>query len=392
LHEREFEDRPGSWYGKDHIVRESQQVRIVVIVPTYNERENVGMLIEELEVRFREIGHDMAILVVDDNSPDGTAEVVGEKMRLYDNVRMISGKKEGLGSAYIRGMKYAIENMDADAVMEMDADFSHKPEDVPRLVSALDEGADFIIGSRYVRGGKIPENWPFLRKMNSKAGNIVARHVAGLRNIADCTAGFRCIRTSVLKRICLEDLNVQGYAFQLALLSEGRFHGATVREVPVEFVDRTRGETKLGISDIVEFVLNACWIRLHNSRTFLKFALVGGTGVFVNLGIFTVLLRLGMNKFLASPIAIEISILSNFLLNNLWTFSGKNRKERVYLKGLKFNVVSLLSLFVSYSLFVVLTLLFPAVPPQVHQAIGIVPGTFVNYFLNVYWTFGGKAA
>jgi dolichol-phosphate mannosyltransferase len=367
-------------------------VKIVIIIPTYNERENVGLLIDELQIQFPSIGHDMAILVVDDNSPDGTAEVVTEKMRLHDNVRMISGRKEGLGAAYIRGMKYAIENMEADAVMEMDADFSHKPEDVPRLVSAMDEGADFIIGSRYIRGGKIPENWPFLRKMNSKVGNIVARYVAGLRKIADCTAGFRCIRTSVLKQICLEDLNVQGYAFQLALLSEGRFHGANIKEIPVEFVDRTRGETKLGISDIVEFVLNACWIRLHKSRTFLQFALVGGIGVFVNLGSFTVLLHLGMNKFLASPIAIEISIISNFLLNNMWTFSGKNKEERVHPKGWKFNIVSHLSLFVSYFLFVVLSLLFPTVLPQVHQAIGIIPATFVNYFLNVYWTFGEKAA
>jgi dolichol-phosphate mannosyltransferase len=379
-------------WGRDPIVRESQPVKIVVIIPTYNERENVGLLIDELQARFPSIGHDMAILVVDDNSPDGTAGVVREKMRLHDNVRMISGKKEGLGAAYIRGMKYAIENMGADAVMEMDADFSHKPEDVPRLVSALDEGADFIIGSRYVPGGKIPESWPFLRKMISKGGNIVARYLAGLRKIADCTAGFRCIRTSVLKRICLEDLKVQGYAFQLALLSEGRFHGATVKEVPVEFVDRTRGETKLGISDIVEFVLNACWIRLHKSQTFLKFALVGGIGVFVNLGSFTVLLHLGMNKFLASPIAIEISIISNFILNNMWTFSGRNKEEGVVLKGLKFNIVSLLALFVSYFVFVVLSLLFPTVPPQVHQAIGIVPATVVNYFLNVYWTFGEKAA
>jgi dolichol-phosphate mannosyltransferase len=124
----------------------------------------------------------------------------------------------------------------------------------------------------------------------------------------------------------------------------------------------------------------------------LKFALVGGIGVFVNLGSFTVLLHLGMNKFLASPIAIEISIISNFILNNMWTFSGRNKEEGVVLKGLKFNIVSLLALFVSYFVFVVLSLLFPTVPPQVHQAIGIVPATVVNYFLNVYWTFGEKAA
>lgn len=366
-------------------------MKIVLIIPTYNEKENIGLLIDELQSQFPSIGHDMSVLVVDDNSPDGTAEIVREKMRIHGNLYLISGRKEGLGAAYIRGMTYAIENMKADAVMEMDADFSHKPADVPRLVSALEGGADFVIGSRYVLGGKIPENWPFIRKWNSRVGNLVARYVAGLGNVKDCTAGFRCIRTVVLRQIRLMDLKVQGYAFQLALLSEARFHGAAIREIPVEFLDRTRGETKLGVADIIEFVLNAFWIRVHNSKTFLKFALVGGTGVLVNLGSFTVLLNLGMNKFIASPIAIEISIISNFILNNLYTFSGKNTKEKVYLKGLKFNAISLLSLFVSYFIFVVLSFLFPTVLPQVHQAIGIIPATFVNYFLNVYWTFGEKA-
>ena len=363
------------------------QNKIGVIIPTYNERENIGLLINALQREFEKLPHEMHILVVDDNSPDGTSNIVQSVAKKYPNIHLITGEKQGLGAAYIRGMQHAINALSADVVMEMDADFSHKPEDVPRLISEIDNGADFVIGSRYVPGGHIPDDWSFLRKMNSKWGNIFARYIAGLHRIRDCTAGFRAISASIIKKIALRNLRVQGYAFQIALLHQAMVSGATVQEVPVEFVDRTRGKTKLGLSDIIEFIINVWWIRLNSSKTFIKFAIVGISGVFVNLGVFTVLIDVGMNKFLASPIAIELSIISNFLFNNFWTFSGRNNRDKFYLKGLKFNVVSIISLIVSYSTFIVLSLLFPHTMPQVHQAIGIIPATLVNYFLNSYWTF-----
>jgi dolichol-phosphate mannosyltransferase len=284
-------------------------------------------------------------------------------------------------------MKHAIGVLGADAVMEMDADLSHKPEDVPRLIEALDQGADLVIGSRYVRGGKIPEDWGFLRRMNSKWGNVFARYVAGMHAVRDCTAGFRAIRASVVKAIDLDALGVQGYAFQIALLHEALMNHARVREVPVEFVDRTRGSTKLGLSDIFEFMLNAWWIRLERSKTFLKFLAVGASGVVVNLFSFTVLMLIGVSKFIASPLAIELSILSNFLLNNYWTFAGRDGGGKVHIRGLKFNIVSVVALGVSYSTFLLLSVADPDGIPQVHQLIGIVPATVINYFLNSYWTF-----
>jgi hypothetical protein len=145
--------------------------------------------------------------------------------------------------------------------MEMDADFSHKPEDVPRMVSALSGGADFVIGSRYVEGGTIPENWGLMRKLISRCGNIFARYIAGMYRIRDCTAGFRAIRVSILEKIDLAGLHVQGYAFQIALLNQAVARKAVIREIPVEFVDRERGETKIGLSDILEFMINAWWIQ-----------------------------------------------------------------------------------------------------------------------------------
>ncbi|WP_349431512.1 glycosyltransferase family 2 protein [Methylomarinum sp. Ch1-1] len=362
-------------------------MKTVIIIPTWNEQKNISRLIEELQQQFLNIAHDMHILVVDDNSPDGTAETVKQLQSMYPNIHLLRGRKQGLGAAYVRGMTHALNVLKADVVFEMDADFSHKPSDVPRLHQALDEGADFVIGSRYVEGGSIPDEWGWHRRMNSRYGNIVARYLAGLYQVRDCTAGFRAIRSTLLKKIDLSNLKVQGYAFQVALLFEALIHKAKIKEIPVEFVDRIHGESKLGMSDIIEFIINAWWLRFRASATFLKFLITGASGVIVNLGMFTALLYFGVNKYIASPIAIETSILSNFALNNGWTFRSRQTKDTLQIRGLKFNFVSLLALSLSYSTFVFLSFMFPTWPPQLNQFIGIMPATLVNYFLNSYWTF-----
>jgi dolichol-phosphate mannosyltransferase len=362
-------------------------MRIVLIIPTFNERGNIGRLIDQLQAVFRSLKHEMLILVVDDNSPDGTADVVREHQRRSPNVHILEGRKRGLGAAYIKGMHHAIEILHADAVFEMDADFSHEPKDVPRLTAALEQGADFVIGSRYVPGGSIPAEWGLHRRLNSRFGNIVARYVAGLYRVHDCTAGFRAIKADVLRRMDMERFRVQGYAFQIALLHAAIVGGAKVVELPVKFVDRTVGESKLGIKDIIEFFRSAAWIRFQSSKVFIKFCITGAFGVLVNLGIFTALLAAGVNKFVASPIAIEASIVTNFLGNNYWTFRSRNLAGPVHARGLRFNVVSFLSLAISYLTFVVLSHVLPAAAPQVPQFIGIIPATLVNYFLNSYWTF-----
>jgi len=344
-------------------------------------------MIDALEQQFQTMSHEMHILVVDDSSPDGTAQAVGALQKQYHNLHLIEGKKAGLGAAYIRGMRHAMEELGAETVFEMDSDFSHKPVDVPRLMAALDRGADFVIGSRYVKGGSIPREWGLLRRLNSKFGNIVARYVAGIYRVHDCTAGFRAIRCSALRRINFSSLKVKGYAFQIALLHAAVVQRAKIVEIPVDFIERIHGESKLGLSDIIEFIVNAWWIRFQSSTTFIKFGIVGASGVVVNLSVFTLLMAAGMNKYIASPIAIEVSIISNFSLNNFWTFRWRKTKDTVRIKGAKFNIVSVLALAISYGTFVVLTLAFPNVQPQIHQFIGIVPATFVNYFMNSYWTF-----
>lgn len=363
-------------------------MRIVLIIPTFNERGNIGALIDQLQAVFIPLPHEMHILVVDDNSPDGTAAVVREQQNRWPNLHLLPGEKRGLGAAYIRGMRHALDSLHADAVCEMDADFSHQPSDVPRLIAALEQGADVAIGSRYVRSGSIPAEWALHRRLSSRLGNIVARYVAGISRIHDCTAGFRAIRADVIRRIEVERFRVQGYAFQIALLHAALVSGAKVIELPVDFVDRTVGQSKLGIKDIIEFLRSAAWIRFQSSTVFIKFCVVGASGVLVNLSVFSALLWLGVNKYVASPIAIQCSIVSNFLANNYWTFRRRSLLGPIHARGLRFNVVSVLSLAISYFAFVLLSHAFPTVAPQLLQLLGIIPATLVNYFLNSYWTFG----
>ena len=362
-------------------------MKVVIILPTYNERGNIAALLASLNGEFGRLQHEMHILVVDDNSPDGTADIVRAAMQEMSHLHLITGQKAGLGAAYIRGMRHALDELQADVVFEMDADFSHAPADVPRLLAALENSADFVIGSRHVKGGSIPAEWSVWRKLNSAGGNWVARYIAGLYGIRDCTAGFRAIRASVLRQIDFSSLRVKGYAFQVALLHQAVTLGAVVQEVPVHFVDRKQGQSKLGLADITEFVLNAWWIRMRALRTFLRFALVGASGTAVNLGAFSAGLHTGLNKYVASAVAIEVSIVWNFLLNNYWTFKERKTRDRTRIKGLKYNLVSLATLGVSFATFSLMSVLLPRLSPQIDQLAGIVPAVLVNYFLNSYWTF-----
>ena len=240
-------------------------MKIVVVIPTYNERANIELLIHALEEQFISIDYNMAILVVDDNSPDGTSDCVLALMRTRANLSLLTGEKRGLGVARTRGMQYALRELQAEAIIEMDADFSHKPEDVPRLIAALEAGGDFVIGSRYVKGGKIPDNWGHLRKALSRWGNICARYLAGLYRVRDCTTGFRAIRASLLRQIDFRNLTVRGYAFHIVLLNQAMLLQGALWEIPVEFIDRERGATKLGLSDIIEFLINVFWIRFRRA-------------------------------------------------------------------------------------------------------------------------------
>src|ERR1700694_2902339 len=232
----------------DRRTRLGQSRKLVLVIPTYNERENIALLIPAIERELCGLPYESHILVVDDNSPDDTAQEVRALADVYPRVCLETGPRLGLGAAYVRGLRYALENLHADIVIQMDADFSHKAEDIPRLLASFEDGYDVVIGSRYVSGGSIEGDWSLFRKWQSAAANLLVRFVCGMRDVRDCTAGFRAIRGDVLRRMDVGRLTAQGYSFQIQLLHEAFQQGATIYEVPTQFVDRVRGETKLGTS------------------------------------------------------------------------------------------------------------------------------------------------
>jgi dolichol-phosphate mannosyltransferase len=243
------------------ILVKKMNMKACIILPTYNERENISRLIPALLDVFKSIRDwDMRILVVDDNSPDGTASVVKEFAKKHKNIHLLIGQKKGLGAAYVRGFKLVIDKI--DVVIMMDADFSHNPEKIPEFLKQIEKGYDFVIGSRYIKGGATPD-WSLIRKIISGGGNFFARVVVGLRP-HDCTSGYRAIRTSFLKKVDFKNIGTRGYAFQATLLYELSEIGARIKEIPVVFYDRKVGKTKLGKKDIIEFLFNAFRLRLKS--------------------------------------------------------------------------------------------------------------------------------
>ena len=360
---------------------------VCFVMPTYNEADNIGQMLRQLIGIIDSLAPVVGwVLIVDDNSPDGTGEIVSAAAASDRRVLLLSGEKKGLGSAYTRGFDYVLEFLEVDAVVQMDADFSHAPTDAPRLIDGLQQ-ADVVIGSRYTFGGEVDEGWSVWRRLLSRVGNLFARYVAGIYTVGDCTAGFKAIRVAALRRAFPLRFRVQGYVFQVALLHALMITNARIKELPIRFTDRQAGQTKLGRRDVVEFFVHVWGLRLLSRKTFVKFALTGLTGVLVNLSCFQGMRLAGIDQYLSSAVAIEISIVWNFFLNNYWTFRDRQISSRKRIRGLKFNFVSVLTLAVSFGSFVVMRWLAPGQPEIIAQAIGIIPAASANYFANSYWTF-----
>ncbi len=212
--------------------------KIMIVIPTYNERENIERLIREI-FTFEPACY---ITIVDDHSPDGTGRIAEELARTFPTIHVIHRTgKLGLGSAYIEGFKYALAE-GADYIFEMDADFSHDPNRLPDFLEAI-QNYDLVLGSRYLNGVRV-EGWPFCRLLLSKFANIYACHVMALP-VWDATGGFRCYRREVLELIELDQIRSNGYAFQIEVLHQALKHGFRVKEIPFLFREREHGESKI---------------------------------------------------------------------------------------------------------------------------------------------------
>lgn len=228
---------------------------IVVVMPTYNEKDNIGRMIDELVGKvFPKIkDHKMLLLVVDDKSPDGTGEIVRQKAKKYKSIFLVEGEKAGLGAAYARGFSHAIDKLHADAVMEMDADFQHDPNDLPRFVAEFDKGYDYIIGSRYISNGSIPKEWTIDRKILSIGGNLIYQVSLFIWDVHDFTTGFRLARVKgFLGEIDFSKVFSKSFSYKTRLLYEMKKRGAKVKEIPIKFNLRTEGESKQTTNSILD--------------------------------------------------------------------------------------------------------------------------------------------
>ncbi len=302
-------------------------MKVVIILPTYNERENIKKLIPKLEEEiFPKIkNHSMEILVADDNSPDGTAEEVRSLMEKWENIQLSSGPKKGLGAAYLRAMSYAIGKMEADVIFEMDADGQHDPTKIPEFLKKIEEGYDMTIGTRYSDGGSIPPNWPIHRKAFSIFGNLLVRIILMRFSIHDWTGGYRALK----KEVFLKEREKLGpfptYTFQIAFLHKVVKDGFKIAEIPFHFTDRTLGRSKLPaveyIYNALKYIIVARIIEI-TTGSFGKFLVVGGLGFVINAIVLRVLVE-GFNwaPAPANLVGAACAIFSNFNFNNIWTFS-----------------------------------------------------------------------
>lgn len=364
----------------------------VIIIPTYNEAENIGKMIEYLNTKtFVDIKNkikglsqtwQMKILVVDGNSPDGTGKIVDKLSKKYSNTFLYTEtSKDGIGAAYLKGFQYAKDKLKADFVFEFDGDFQHPPESIPVMLKAMEAGYDYVIGSRKIKGGSNPKGWGFKRVFFSEVGGFTARFMMffpfkNFFKVTDPTTGLKVTRVKgFVDKMDLDwkgsRLLTKSFGYKLQLLFETLKMGAKFKEIPLQFHVRNAGESKIEAKTAKDIFRVAFLLRWHDDFTqkFLKFGTVGGVGFIINTvgaKLFKSALisdnsNLSLLNGISNALAAEISIISNFIFNNLWTFSKEKitDKNKLITKFLTFNFSSVFSGIVIPSIIIaLLTALF----------------------------------
>jgi dolichol-phosphate mannosyltransferase len=365
---------------------------LTVIIPTFNEEANIRNIVMAVDSVFYENSIHGQILVVDDNSSDATISIVNDLKRAKENVELLVRLNDhGLSQSVAEGFSYA----DSDLFIVIDADFSHPPVLIPQMYKEIRNGSDIVIGSRYMEGGAI-KKWPLKRRIISIGATFLGRLL--FPDITDPVSGFFAIRKQVVENAPLKP---KGYKILLEVLGKGTWEKD--REIPFEFVDREVGSSKLKIRTIVEYAQQVLDITLysfthHQSaawrewKRIFRFGIVGLSGIVVNLGILFLLVEFAfMNKDLASPIAIEFSILNNFIWNDIWTFgSAEDRKVSSRWHRLAaFNIVSVGGAAINYGIFLILTT-WLGVYYLAAQLIGILIAFVWNFLINRRITWSRK--
>lgn len=373
--------------------------KAIIIIPTYNEADNLARTLKELNQVFKKINDwQMQVLVVDDNSPDGTAQVVKKLQKNYSFLKLLLNKKKnGLGAAYLKGMDQAFNQLGANLVFEFDADLSHDPHKIPEMLRKIKQGSDLVLGSRYIKGGSIPENWGLHRKFLSVFGNLFIRTVMLDFSIHDWTTGYRAIKKEVYQAVVkeLEFERFFGYTFQIGFLHKALRKNFKISEVAFAFKDREIGKSKIGPEYIKNTLLYIMKVRIQEilAMRVFKFAVVGSIGALVQL-LSLQIWRLFLPFQLAFFAAIETAVVANFILSNIWTFADRKLKfKEIPLSFIKFNLSSGGSIAIQQlvaivgeatlglqNIFIIPVINYPFDTGTLFAIVGILIGMFWNYF------------
>lgn len=348
----------------------------LVLVPTYNERKNISKLLDALCVI-----PNIHVLVIDDRSPDGTADDVRAHVHFARRVFLLDReKKEGLGAAYRAGFAWGLAG-DYETLTQMDADFSHHPSDLVRLLDEVNNGADVAIGSRKIAGGSI-EGWNVWRTFCSAGAMSASRLCLGLKT-KDVTAGFRTWRKSFVEKLPVLTLKSDGYAFQEEMIFAAEQQQGKISEIPVIFRDRVHGSSKLGMGDIQEFFYTLVRLTIVRRKRFITYAMIGALGACVDLGLFVFLHGLGLSLLIANIIATSCAVMHNFTWHHFVTF--KEHDQNPHVAFVKFITISLLG--IGWNSIVVLLGVSLGLFPVIAKIIAIGCVTIWNYVMNTRVTF-----
>lgn len=326
-------------------------MKIVVVIPTYNEKENIQKLIPVLDGLFKNSDLNFNVLIVDGNSPDGTFIESNNLAKNYKFLHAIKeNNKSGLGSAYVMGITYAIKTLKADIVVEMDADFQHDPQKLIQIVTPIVENkADYVIGSRFTKGGSIPKDWAWNRKLLSVGGNLISKVILGIFNLTDFTSGYKASRVkNFLDQIDLQKIMSTGFAYKIDLLYQMYKLKAKIIEVPIVFGSRDKGDSKMEKNNTLDSLRVVIMLRIKNNKNFFKFVIVGFVGLFVDAGLFN-FLRLSnlTSSYNGAIFSGLVAMLTTFILNNFWSFEERVLKISI---GKFFGVIIYIFLGISLSL------------------------------------------
>ncbi|MCL2139024.1 MAG: glycosyltransferase [Treponema sp.] len=363
-------------------------MKLLIAVPTYNEVENIESFVKLV---FEHIPSNAEILVIDDNSPDGTAAAVECLAEQYDGRLHLLKRpgKQGLAQAYLAAFDWGLSR-GYDVFLQMDADFSHNPQYIPVMLEKI-ETNEVVIGSRNIKGGGV-EGWTFMRNFISKGGSLYSRLVLGCP-VKDLTGGFNMWRKSALEKIHLSSIISRGYSFQIEMKYKAYFSGCSITEVPIIFEDRKYGKSKMSKKILLEAFVKIWKIKNKNKqgglRQFIKFMITGGLGTIVNLSLFFLFADILMIH--AIPVSIgcfTISATQNYILNQLWSFKMQTTGRRLSVKrwGL-FMASSLLGLGVNVIVMQLILLQWNLPYKFIAQACGIAAGMVSNFILSKYVVF-----